>query len=689
MSTKNKSVLADKKMIGRAIKDSFIKLAPATQAKNPVMFLVFVSAVLTSFLWAVSVFGIKDASSGYTLAIAIILWFTVLFANFAEAIAEGRGKAQADTLRASRKDVDAHKIPSLEMKNVIKTVPSASLKRGELVIVKAGEQIPADGDVVEGAASVDESAITGESAPVIREAGGDRSAVTGGTTVLSDWIVVKVSSEAGESFMDKMIAMVEGAARKKTPNETALQIFLVALSIIFILVTMSLYTYSIFASRQAGTDNPTSVTTLVALLVCLAPTTIGALLSAIGIAGMSRLNQANVLAMSGRAIEAAGDVDILMLDKTGTITLGNRQASEFIPVDDVDIRELADAAQLASLADETPEGRSIVVLAKEKFNIRERTLQDKDMTFIPFTAATRMSGVDFDGNEIRKGASDAIENYVKALHDEFSDECRQVVRNVASKGGTPLVVAKNHKVLGVIYLKDIIKKGVKEKFADLRKMGIKTIMLTGDNPVTAAAIAAEAGVDDFLAEATPEGKLDMIRNFQTKGHLVAMTGDGTNDAPALAQADVAVAMNTGTQAAKEAGNMVDLDSSPTKLIDIVRIGKQLLMTRGSLTTFSIANDVAKYFAIIPALFMGLYPGLNALNIMGLYSPQSAVLSAIIYNALIIVALIPLALKGVKYREVAAGKLLSRNLLIYGLGGLVAPFVFIKLIDMFLVMIGAA
>ena len=520
------------------------------------MFLVFVSAILTSILWVVSLFGLKDAPSGYTLAIAIILWFTVLFANFAEAIAEGRGKAQADSLRASRKDVDAHKIPSVSQKDSVTVVPSALLKKGELVIVKAGEQIPADGEVIEGAASVDESAITGESAPVIREAGGDRSAVTGGTTVLSDWIVVRVTNEAGESFLDKMIAMVEGAARKKTPNEIALQIFLVALSIIFILVTVSLYTYSIFSAKLAGIENPTSVTTLVALLVCLAPTTIGALLSAIGIAGMSRLNQANVLAMSGRAIEAAGDVDILMLDKTGTITLGNRQASEFIPVDGVDIQELADAAQLSSLADEPPEGRSVVVLAKEQFGIRGRSLQDKNMHFVPFTAVTRMSGVDFDGNEIRKGA-----------------------------------------------------------------------------------------------------------------------------------ADVAVAMNSVTQAAKEAGNMVDLDSSPTKLIDIVRIGKQLLMTRGSLTTFSIANDVAKYFAIIPALFMGLYPGLSALNIMGLHSPQSAVLSAIIYNALIIIAIIPLALKGVKYREVAAGKLLSRNLLVYGLGGLAAPFIFVKLIDVLLVFTG--
>lgn len=689
MASNNKSAFADKKMLGRAIKDSFVKLNPKTQVQNPVMLLVYISAILTSGLWIVSLFGLKDASSGYTLAIAVILWFTCIFANFAEAIAEGRGKAQADALRASKKDVEAHKIPSADKKEQITAVSSALLKKGDIVIVKAGEQIPGDGEVIEGAASVDESAITGESAPVIREAGGDRSAVTGGTTVLSDCIVVRITSEAGESFLDKMIAMVEGASRKKTPNEIALQIFLVALSIIFILVTVSLYTYSIFSAKQAGIDNPTSVTTLVALLVCLAPTTIGALLSAIGIAGMSRLNQANVLAMSGRAIEAAGDVDILMLDKTGTITLGNRKANAFIPVDGVSEQDLADAAQLSSLADETPEGRSVVILAKEKFNIRGRELSDKNMTFIPFTAKTRMSGVDYDGNEIRKGAADTMEKYVTESGGIYSEECDRIVKEIANKGGTPLVVAKNHKILGVIHLKDIIKQGVKEKFADLRKMGIKTIMITGDNPMTAAAIAAEAGVDDFLAEATPEGKLQMIRDFQSKGHLVAMTGDGTNDAPALAQADVAVAMNTGTQAAKEAGNMVDLDSSPTKLIDIVRIGKQLLMTRGSLTTFSIANDVAKYFAIIPALFMGLYPGLSALNIMGLHSPQSAVLSAIIYNALIIIALIPLALKGVKYREVPAGKLLSRNLLIYGLGGLAAPFIFVKLIDMLLVLFGLA
>lgn len=687
MNTRQKVKFVNKKMFSSAVKDSFVKLNPKTQAKNPVMFLVFVSAILTSMLWMISLFGIKDADSGYTLSIAVILWLTVLFANFAEAIAEGRGKAQADSLRASRKDVDAHKIIYVENKENYIVVPATSLKKGDVVVVKAGEQIPADGEVIDGAASVDESAITGESAPVIREAGGDRSAVTGGTTVLSDQIIIKVTSEVGESFLDKMIAMVEGAARKKTPNEIALQIFLVALSIIFILVTVSLYTYSVFSANLAGTSNPTSVTTLVALLVCLAPTTIGALLSAIGIAGMSRLNQANVLAMSGRAIEAAGDVDILMLDKTGTITLGNRQASEFIPIDGVDIRELAYAAQLSSLADETPEGRSVVVLAKEQFGIRGHSLSVKEMNFIPFTAVTRMSGIDFNGNEIRKGAADAIRSYVISAGGKYSKECEKVVKEIASKGGTPLVVAKNHKILGVIYLKDIIKQGVKEKFADLRKMGIKTIMITGDNPITAAAIAAEAGVDDFLAETTPEAKLSMIRDFQSKGHLVAMTGDGTNDAPALAQADVAVAMNSGTQAAKEAGNMVDLDSSPTKLIDIVRIGKQLLMTRGSLTTFSIANDVAKYFAIIPALFVGLYPGLSALNIMGLHSPQSAVLSAIIYNALIIIALIPLALKGVKYREVSSGKLLSRNLLIYGLGGLVSPFIFVKLIDVILVMTG--
>ena len=678
-----------KDMMGRAVRDSFAKLDPRVQIQNPVMFLVWLSAVMTSVLAVASIFGVQDAGvpTYYVVAIAVILWLTDLFSNFAEALAEGRGKAQADSLRAAKKDVEAHRIESVEDKEHFTVVPGTELARGDLVIVRAGEQIPGDGDVIEGAASVDESAITGESAPVVREAGGDRSAVTGGTTVLSDWIIVKISSEPGQSFLDKMIAMVEGAARKKTPNEIALEIFLVALSIVFILVTLALYCYSCFSVGLNDMDNPTAVTTLVALLVCLAPTTIGALLSAIGIAGMSRLNEANVLAMSGRAIEAAGDVDILMLDKTGTITLGNRQAAEFIPVDGVDPAELADAAQLSSLADETPEGRSIVVLAKEQFGLRGRTLEDKGMEFIPFTAATRMSGVNYEGNEIRKGAADSVRTYVEAAGGVFSKECDEAVERIAKAGGTPLVVTKNCRVLGVVYLKDIIKSGVKEKFADLRKMGIKTIMVTGDNPLTAAAIAAEAGVDDFLAEATPEGKLEKIREFQREGHLVAMTGDGTNDAPALAQADVAVAMNTGTQAAKEAGNMVDLDSSPTKLIEVVRIGKQLLMTRGSLTTFSVANDMAKYFAIIPALFSLIYPGLDALNILGLASPLSAVLSAIIYNALVIVALIPAALKGVKYREVPSGQLLTHNLLVWGLGGIVAPFVFIKLIDMLLAFCG--
>ncbi len=678
-----------KDMMGRAVRDSFAKLDPRVQIQNPVMFLVWLSAVMTSVLAVASIFGVQDAGvpTYYVVAIAVILWLTDLFSNFAEALAEGRGKAQADSLRAAKKDVEAHRIESVEDKEHFTVVPGTELTRGDLVIVRAGEQIPGDGDVIEGAASVDESAITGESAPVVREAGGDRSAVTGGTTVLSDWIIVKISSEPGQSFLDKMIAMVEGAARKKTPNEIALEIFLVALSIVFILVTLALYCYSCFSVGLNDMANPTAVTTLVALLVCLAPTTIGALLSAIGIAGMSRLNEANVLAMSGRAIEAAGDVDILMLDKTGTITLGNRQAAEFIPVDGIDPAELADAAQLSSLADETPEGRSIVVLAKEQFGLRGRTLEDKGMEFIPFTAATRMSGVNYEGNEIRKGAADSVRTYVEAAGGVFSQECDEAVERIAKAGGTPLVVTKNCRVLGVVYLKDIIKSGVKEKFADLRKMGIKTIMVTGDNPLTAAAIAAEAGVDDFLAEATPEGKLEKIREFQREGHLVAMTGDGTNDAPALAQADVAVAMNTGTQAAKEAGNMVDLDSSPTKLIEVVRIGKQLLMTRGSLTTFSVANDMAKYFAIIPALFSPIYPGLGALNILGLASPLSAVLSAIIYNALVIVALIPAALKGVKYREVPSGQLLIHNLLVWGLGGIVAPFVFIKLIDMLLAFCG--
>lgn len=677
----NKNILID------AIRQSFTKLSPRVQLKNPVMFVVFVGAIMTTALYLLSFAQINDEGAGYTLAIALILWFTVLFANFAEAIAEGRGRAQADSLRSARKDVTARKLKSPADVAVYSEVPSNSLKKGDIVYVKSGEQIPMDGDVIEGAASVDESAITGESAPVIRESGGDRSAVTGGTTLLSDWLVIQVTAEAGESFLDKMIAMVEGASRKKTPNEIALQILLVALTIIFLVVSATLLPFSYFASKQAGAGAGISITNVIALLVCLAPTTIGALLSAIGIAGMSRLNQANVLAMSGRAIEAAGDVDVLLLDKTGTITLGNRQASVFIPITGITEKALADAAQLSSLADETAEGRSIVVLAKERFDLRGRDIKALGASFVPFTAKTRMSGIDFQGQQIRKGAAEAVKAFVLANGGDYPEECHEIVKKVANDGGTPLVVARNNQVLGVIYLKDVVKNGVKERFEDLRKMGIKTIMITGDNPMTAAAIAAEAGVDDFLAEATPEAKLALIRDYQAKGHLVAMTGDGTNDAPALAQADVAVAMNTGTQAAKEAGNMVDLDSSPTKLIDIVRIGKQLLMTRGALTTFSVANDVAKYFAIIPVLFFSIYPQLMGLNIMGLTSAKSAILAAIIYNALIIIALIPLALKGVKYQEVAAGKLLQRNLLIYGLGGLVAPFVAIKLLDMLLTVLG--
>lgn len=684
MKQEKTSIFKNKKIMLRAIQDSFLKMDPRIQFKNPVMFIVYITSILSTILFVCALCGIHDNSTLFILYITVLLWFTVLFANFAEAIAEGRGKAQADALRASRKDVIAKKIPSIDKKDQISEVDSLSLRKGDIIIVEANDQIPADGDVIDGAASVDESAITGESAPVIRESGGDRSAVTGGTTILSDYLIIQVSNDPGESFMDKMIAMVEGASRKKTPNEIALQILLVALTIIFLVVTVSLYCFANFGYVQAGSKNITSVTSLLALLVCLAPTTIGALLSAIGIAGMSRLNQSNVLAMSGRAIEAAGDVDVLLLDKTGTITLGNRQATTFIPVDGHSEAELADAAQFASLADETPEGRSIVILAKEKFNLRERNMNGLNVNFIPFSAKTRMSGVDYKGSEVRKGAADAIFNYVGK---DVSNQCKKEIEYIAKQGGTPLVVAKDREILGVVYLKDIIKDGVKEKFADLRKMGIRTIMITGDNPLTAAAIAAEAGVDDFLAEATPEAKLDMIKDFQTKGHLVAMTGDGTNDAPALAQADVAVAMNTGTQAAKEAGNMVDLDSSPTKLIEIVKIGKQLLMTRGSLTTFSIANDIAKYFAIIPSLFVGLYPQLSALNIMRLDSANSAILSAVIYNAFIIIALIPLALKGVKYKEVPASKLLSRNLLIYGLGGIILPFIAIKIIDIIIVCLG--
>ncbi|HDU1289241.1 TPA: potassium-transporting ATPase subunit KdpB [Listeria monocytogenes] len=670
-----------------ALIQSTKKLSPKLQVKNPVMLLVYVGAILATSLYFLGFFGISDEKSGYTLAIALILWFTVLFANFAEAIAEGRGRAQADSLKMARKDVLARKLKNIDDKTDVIEIASNDLKKGDIVYVLANEQIPMDGEVIEGAASVDESAITGESAPVIRESGGDRSAVTGGTTLVSDWLVVRVTAVSGESFLDKMIAMVEGASRKKTPNEIALQILLVTLSIIFLAVSATLLPFTEFASKQAGAGSAISITNVIALLVCLAPTTIGALLSSIGIAGMSRLNQANVLAMSGRAIEAAGDVDVLLLDKTGTITLGNRKASEFLPVDGVTEQELADAAQLSSIADETAEGRSIVVLAKERFDIRGRDFVEMHAEFVPFTATTRMSGIDYQENTIRKGAADAVRAYVTANGGTYPKECDAIVSKVAGAGGTPLVVVRNNKVLGVIYLKDIVKNGVKERFLDLRKMGIKTIMITGDNPMTAAAIAAEAGVDDFLAEATPEAKLELIREYQREGHLVAMTGDGTNDAPALAQADVAVAMNTGTQAAKEAGNMVDLDSSPTKLIDIVRIGKQLLMTRGALTTFSVANDLAKYFAIIPVLFYGIFPQLEALNLMGLTSPTSAILSAIIYNAVIIIILIPLSLKGVKYREMPAGKLLSRNMLIYGLGGLIAPFIAIKLIDMLLTVLG--
>ncbi|EAC8232176.1 TPA: potassium-transporting ATPase subunit KdpB [Listeria monocytogenes] len=670
-----------------ALIQSTKKLSPKLQVKNPVMLLVYVGAILATSLYFLGFFGISDEKSGYTLAIALILWFTVLFANFAEAIAEGRGRAQADSLKMARKDVLARKLKNVDDKTDVIEVASNDLKKGDIVYVLANEQIPMDGEVIEGAASVDESAITGESAPVIRESGGDRSAVTGGTTLVSDWLVVRVTAVSGESFLDKMIAMVEGASRKKTPNEIALQILLVTLSIIFLAVSATLLPFTEFASKQAGAGSAISITNVIALLVCLAPTTIGALLSSIGIAGMSRLNQANVLAMSGRAIEAAGDVDVLLLDKTGTITLGNRKASEFLPVEGVTEQELADAAQLSSIADETAEGRSIVVLAKERFDIRGRDFAEMHAEFVPFTATTRMSGIDYQENTIRKGAADAVRAYVTANGGTYPKECDAIVSKVAGAGGTPLVVVRNNQVLGVIYLKDIVKNGVKERFLDLRKMGIKTIMITGDNPMTAAAIAAEAGVDDFLAEATPEAKLELIREYQREGHLVAMTGDGTNDAPALAQADVAVAMNTGTQAAKEAGNMVDLDSSPTKLIDIVRIGKQLLMTRGALTTFSVANDLAKYFAIIPVLFYGIFPQLEALNLMGLTSPTSAILSAIIYNAVIIIVLIPLSLKGVKYREMPAGKLLSRNMLIYGLGGLIAPFIAIKLIDMLLTVLG--
>ncbi len=680
MKEKRQSIMGD------AMVQSFKKLSPRVQVKNPVMFVVYIGAIFVTVLYFLGFAGLREEAPWYVLTIALILWFTVLFANVAEAIAEGRGRAQASSLKKARRDVIAKKLEHADVNAPFAEVVSNDLRPGDIVLVCTNEQIPMDGEVIDGVASVDESAITGESAPVIRESGGDRSAVTGGTTVVSDWLIIKVTAKAGESFLDKMIAMVEGAARKKTPNEIALQILLVTLTIIFLIVCATLLPLSAFVSKLEGAGSAISLTNVAALLVCLAPTTIGALLSAIGIAGMSRLNQANVLAMSGRAIEAAGDVDVLLLDKTGTITLGNRQASAFLPVSGVSEQELADAAQLSSIADETAEGRSIVVLAKERFNIRGRDLL-KDAEFIEFSAKTRMSGVNWKGDAIRKGAAEAIRDYVAQCGGHYPEDCERLVREVAEMGGTPLVVAKNGKVMGVIYLKDIVKNGVKEKFGDLRKMGIKTIMITGDNPTTAAAIAAEAGVDDFMAEATPEAKLALIRKYQAEGHLVAMTGDGTNDAPALAQADVAVAMNSGTQAAKEAGNMVDLDSSPTKLIDVVRIGKQLLMTRGSLTTFSIANDIAKYFAIIPVLFAGIFPQLAALNFMGLTSATTAILAAIIYNAAIIVALIPLALKGVKYTEKPAKKILGHNMLVYGLGGVIAPFIAIKLLDMLLTFIG--
>lgn len=662
-----------------AIGESFKKLNPREQVKNPVMFIVYVGAILTTILS----FTDTAVPMWFSLTITFFLWLTLLFANFAEAIAEGRGRAQADSLKKARKNVMTHKIQQLEdIKNgkLIET-SSSDLKKGDLVYVKIGEQIPADGDVIEGAASVDESAITGESAPVIRESGGDRSAVTGGTTVVSDYLVIRVTSEIGKSFLDKMISMVEGTQRKKTPNEVGLQIFLITLTIIFLTVSITLVPFTDFSSQISGRGETLSSVIVIALLICLAPTTIGALISSIGIAGMSRLTKENVIAMSGRAIEAAGDVDILLLDKTGTITLGNRRASEFLPVSGVSEKQLADAAQLSSLADETAEGRSIVILAKEKFNIRERELQKSEVKFIEFSAKTRMSGIDYRGDEIRKGAADTIKTYVESKKNQYPQECEKIVETIARAGGTPLVVVKNGEVLGVIYLKDIVKNGVKERFADMRKMGIKTIMITGDNPLTAAAIAAEAGVDDFLAEATPENKMNLIREYQEKGHLVAMTGDGTNDAPALAQADVAMAMNTGTQAAKEAGNIIDLDSSPTKLLQVVRIGKQLLMTRGALTTFSIANDIAKYFAVIPVLFYSIYPELSVLNVMALGSPLTAILSAVIYNAVIIIALIPLALKGVSYQEKSASQILRHNLLVYGLGGIIAPFISIKVIDL--------
>ena len=679
--------LFDSALLVPAVLDAFKKLHPRTQWRSPVMFVVYVGSIITTLLYFQALFGTGEASTGFILATTVWLWFTVLFANFAEALAEGRSKAQAASLRALKQTVMAKKMATPKYGTPWLPAAATDLRKGMTVLVEAGDVVPADGDVIAGVAAVDESAITGESAPVIRESGGDFSAVTGGTRVLSDWLIVRVSVNPGEAFIDRMIAMVEGAKRQKTPNEIALTILLVALTIVFLVVTVTLLPFSLFAVEAAKsmgiTSVPVTITVLIALLVCLIPTTIGGLLSAIGVAGMSRMMQANVIATSGRAVEAAGDVDVLLLDKTGTITLGNRQASAFVAAPGVTEQQLADSAQLASLADETPEGRSIVVLAKQRFNIREREMASLHATFVQFTAQTRMSGVDVGSREVRKGAADSVRKYVEALGRPYPDQVARAVDDIARRGSTPLVVVDDGRVMGAVELKDIVKGGIKERFAELRRMGIKTVMITGDNKLTAAAIAAEAGVDDFLAEATPEDKLKLIRSYQSEGRLVAMTGDGTNDAPALAQADVAVAMNSGTQAAKEAGNMVDLDSNPTKLLEIVEIGKQMLMTRGSLTTFSIANDIAKYFAIIPAAFVGTYPQLKALDVMHLSSPSSAIMSAVIFNALIIVALIPLALKGVQYRAIGAAMLLRRNVLIYGLGGIVLPFIGIKLIDMVL------
>jgi K+-transporting ATPase ATPase B chain len=688
-STTLRTSALSKELMVPAIADAFRKLSPRQQFRNPVMFVVFVCSILTTALWLQALAGHGEAPAGFIFWVSLWLWFTLIFANFAEAIAEGRGKAQAQSLRGARRDVVAKKLVAPKRDADVVFTPASELRVGHHVLVEAGDSVPGDGEVIDGAASVDESAVTGESAPVIRESGGDRSSVTGGTRVLSDWIVVRIASNPGESFLDRMIAMVEGASRRKTPNEIALTILLAKFTLIFLLACSTLLPYSLYAVAAAGHGDPVSITVLVALLVCLIPTTIGGLLSAIGIAGMDRMIQANVIAMSGRAVEAAGDVDVLLLDKTGTITLGNRQAVALHAAPGVETDVLADAAQLASLADETPEGRSIVVLAKEKFGLRERALNELDAHFIPFTAQTRMSGVDIHGRKIRKGALDAVRNHLAALGAVLPAAVIKVAEDIARKGGTPLIVAEDAQALGVIELKDIVKGGIRERFAELRRMGIRTIMITGDNPLTAASIAAEAGVDDYLAEATPEAKLKLIRDIQAEGRLVAMCGDGTNDAPALAQADVAVAMNTGTQAAKEAGNMVDLDSNPTKLIEVVEIGKQMLITRGSLTTFSIANDVAKYFAIIPAAFAATYPALNTLNVMHLATPQSAILSAVIFNALIIIVLIPLALKGVRSRAMSAAQLLRRNLLVFGVIGLIVPFVGIKLIDLLLVAAGLA